>query len=216
MFFALSLLSCQDSKNDLTQASHEISAFKKVGEQIPYETGMRWIDVYKNTSNAEGRLLFPDYSITATRLQQLMQSVSELTGVAFHYGLDENGSQHILIIPVDESLSLWSAIPGRIYVDANTGNEITQDVASAWADNYKAEHSGDIWFHFFGQDIFEEMNTIPYFASLDIQPALNDLLSPQLLLIIWPDGILPIFGRTAKEDPLVYDASNPCPPCAIQ
>lgn len=217
LYFALSLLACQDTKENFTNTSDEISSFKKVGEQIPFETGMRWMDVYKSKTRAEGRLLFSDYSISASKLDELVQSVSGFTGVAFHYGIDDNGATHILIIPIDESLSLWSSIPGRIFVDANSGNEITQSVASAWADNFKQAHPSDIWFHFFGQEIFEEMNTIPYFNTLDIQPGLNDVLLPQLLLVIWPE-VVSILGRQAREDQngVVYDASYPCPPCAIQ
>jgi hypothetical protein len=116
---------------------------------------------------------------------------------------------------VDGSLSLWSAIPGRIFVDANTGMKISQDLAREWTQNYQNAHPGKIWFHFFGQNIFNEMMAIPFFSTLDIQPALNDLdLSHQLLLIIWNTTILG--GRTTREGTIVYDASNPCPPCPIE
>lgn len=215
LFFALSLLACQDSRDDFKNPPGEISSFRSIGEQIPLETGKRWMETYQAKSRTDGRLLFSDYSVAASKLQELLQSVPELTGVAFHYGFDENGIQHIIIIPVDETLTLWATIPGRIIVDANTGNELTQEVASTWADNYKASHPGDIWFHFFGADIFEEISAIPYFNMLDIEPALSDLLLPQMLLIVWNTESI-LSGRTAKEDGVVYDASSPCPPCPIQ
>jgi hypothetical protein len=180
------------------------------------------MEYYRNKNNEEGRLglglgLF-SYTVSATQVEALVQSVSGLTGVAFHYATDENGNQHILLIPVDTSLSLWSSIPGRIFIDANTGDAISQSVAQTWAQNYKDAHPFSIWFHFFGKDIFDEILVIPYFDTLDIEPAINILnLTPQLLLVVWNNDILPLGnGRTMDEGGKIFDASNPCPPCGVQ
>jgi len=221
MYFVLTLLSCQETKEDLKSQLSERIHYKSIGMEIPFETGMEWIEYYKAESRKDnsdqGRLgLFTPYSIPDSQIQSAMESVGDLTGIAFHYGLDDLGRQHILAIPVDETLSLWSPIPGRIFIDANTGEEISQGEAYQWAQRYKSAHPNDIWFHFFGQNIFEEICALPFFNSIEIEPAINILdLTPQLLLIIWNDDLLSL-GRTHHPPALVYDASNACPPCAVQ
>jgi hypothetical protein len=209
------VVSCYDEKEDLKSTIPGNLIYKNVGKQIPFETGMQWIEFYKDRNNQTGRLNFFKYSVSATQLGTLLQSVIGLTGVAFHYAIDDTGNIHIIIIPVDGSLSLWSSVPGRIFVDANTGAEINQGIAREWTQNYQNAYPGKLWFHFFGQNIFNEMVAIPYFSKLDIQPAMNDLdLSYQLLLIIWSSATPG--GRATDEGTIVYDASNPCPPCSIE
>jgi hypothetical protein len=217
LYVGMSLLACQDTRDDLKSSPPDITYYKSVGEQIPFETGMAWMEFYKKKNGQQaGRLGLFTYQVPDEQLQAMLQSVSGLTGVAFHYGLDGLGGTHVIVIPVDESLSLWSAIPGRIYVDANTGNEIPQSVASLWAENYKDEHPNGIWFHYFGANIFDEILAIPYFNTLDIEPAINILnLTPQLLLIVWNEE-LSLLGRTADQGATVYDASSGCPPCDVQ
>lgn len=216
MGFTLSLLACQETKEDLKNPVSEKDIYKTIGEEIPYETGVKWIEFYKEKNNSQGRekILF-DYMVSDSQMEALLHSVTDLVGVAFHYGIDSLGEKHILLIPVGDSLSLWSSIPGRVFVDANTGTEISQDVAYAWAQSYKDAHPASIWFHFFGKNIFDEMAVLPYFNSIDIEPAINILnLKPQLLLIIWND-LLISNGRTTDDPATVYDASNACPPCAV-
>lgn len=225
MYFTLLPLACQDTGEDLRNTPSDIVFYKSIGKQIPFETGMRWMEFYKKqNSHHEGRadnqgrtdIAAYTYAIPASQVEVMLQSVSGLTGVAFHYGIDELGTTHIMAIPVDESLRLWSSIPGRIFVDGNTGNEITQSVARAWAQNYQHANPVGVWFHFFGQNIFSEIIAIPYFNTLDIEPAINDLdLTPQLLLIIWNENAI-ANGRTTAEECVVYDASSPCPPCAVE
>jgi hypothetical protein len=229
LYLTVSLLACQDSRDEnLKNVAPGHAAYKAIGEQIPTETGMRWIETYKGSSQAKlglglglgGLLDLNDYEISDTQLQAAMQSVTGLTGMAFHYGLDEDGEKHIMVIPIDASLRLWEFVQaGRIIVDANTDTQISLSTASAWAQNYQDEHPTGIWFHFFGSDIFDDILLIPFFDSLDIQPALSDLLLPQMLLIIW-DPELPLLGgiggRTMSDRTIVYDASNPCPPCGVQ
>ena len=212
LYFALSLLSCQDTKDDVKGPHADYEFYKTIGEQIPFETGMRWIEAHR-ANNRDGRVAGLQCKIAASQLVTLMQSVPNLTGIAFHYGEDGEGNTHILVIPMDESLSVWSTFPGKIIVDANTSTEISQSTAEAWAQSYKISHPFGIWFHFFGRNIFDEIVAIPYFSNLDIQPALNDVnLLPQMLLIVWNADIT-AGGRTSEESGTVYDASNPCPPC---
>jgi hypothetical protein len=217
LYFALSLLSCQDSREDIKIPASDHLAYKSVGQEIPFETGMRWIDLYKEKNNDQGRLISLGYEVSDNNLEALLHSVPDLNGVAFHYGLDASGRRHIMVIPIDGSLLVWASIPGRIILDANSNTVISQSTAQAWALNYQAAHPQEIWFHFFGANIFDEIVQIPYFDSIDIQPALSDLnLSPQLLLIIWSDPLDLLLGRGKESfNGKVYDASNPCPPCAV-
>lgn len=214
LFLTVSFLGCQDSREDLKTKS-ELDFYRTIGEEIPFQTGLDWIEFYHAQNNVNERTkLLTNYSVSESQLQALMGSVSELVGVAFHYGTDSWGSQHIILIPVESSLSLWSSIAGRLYVDANSGNQISQSTAQAWATNYKNAHPSGIWFHFFGADIFDEIQALPYFESIDIEPGVDVLnLTPELLLIVWNDGLL--FGRTKDEDGRMFDASNPCPPCGV-
>jgi hypothetical protein len=218
LFVALSFLGCQDSKEDAKTVQHDLDFYKNVGEQIAFETGMQWREFYERKNSEQGRLSLSNFELSEAQLDALLGSVATLVGVAFHYGIDENGTTHIIAIAVDESLSLWTYIPGRLYIDTNTGNTITQNVASTWAESFKSENPSGIWFHFFGETTFEEIASISYFDTIEISPAINIFnLQPQMLLIVWNDLNL-LGGRTSSEDRggSVYDASYPCPPCGIQ
>lgn len=216
LYAGLTLLSCQDT-SDHVKNTADPTALKNVGKEIPFETGMRWMDLYQTKNNSEGRLLLPSYDISATQLQTALNSVSNLTGVAFQYGYDDLGVKHIVVIPIDASLNRWATIPGRVLIDTNTGDEISQVTAQIWAQRYENANPGAVWFHYFGRNIFDDIQSISYFNDIDIEPALSDLdLSPQLLLIIWDESSL-IGGREKGGDGgKVYDASNPCPPCEVQ
>lgn len=216
LYFAFSLLACQDSKEDFKAVTEDHLIHKSVGRQIPFETGMRWIETYNKKNGIESRLINLGYYISAENLEALLGSVEDITGVAFHYGLDSWGVRHIMVIPIDASLSVWTSIPGRVIVDANTNDVLSQSTAEQWAANYRSAHANEVWFHYFGKNIFDEIVMIPNFSEMDIQPALSDLdLSPQMLLIIW--NLPGLFGRTMGGDGgTVYDASNPCPPCPVE
>ena len=210
-------LSCQETKEDLKTPLSTREFYKTIGEEIPYELGMEWIENYKSVRSSSGRTeILSDYAVSATQMTALLGSSADLIGVAFHYGIDDAGVTHILIIPVDGSMSLWASIPGRIFVDANSGNPIDQNTANAWATNYKNQNPSGVWFHFFGKYIFDDMTSLPYFNSVEIEQGINLLgLTPELLLIVWNED-LNILGRTAAENCTVYDASNACPPCAAR
>jgi len=215
-FLGLSLLGCQDSKDETT-ALTDLSSIRKIGMQIPVETANRWIDTYKNSNGSDqGRLLLNPYYTSHESLSSALASIPTLAGVAFHHAIDDSGVHHFIIIPVDASLSLWSASSSQIYIDANNNSPINRAVAQSWTSRYKQANPNSIWFHFFGSNIFDEMSGIPYFDDMDIVPALNDLnLTQQLLLVITDNSILGIGGRV-KSETTVYDASSPCPPCPVQ
>jgi len=213
--FALGLMGCEDTKENLKTPVSEKEHYKTIGEEIPFETGMEWIEHYEKTSD-QGRIknLSP-YNVPASELNAMLTSVPDLTGVAFHYGIDDVGETHIMALPVDGSLSVWSSLPGRIIIDANTGESISHHEAYVWAQNYKSVNPSAIWFHFFGKDIFDDMNTLPYFDTVALERAINVLdLTPQLLLVVWNEESN-LNGRTMDAPATVYDASNACPPCAV-
>lgn len=209
-------VTCQETKEDFTKPVSEADVYRTIGEEIPFETGMDWIAAYQKTCSEGRKKLLTPYSITDSQMTALMRSMEQLVGVAFHYGIDEEGTKHIIAIPVDESLRLWESIPGRILVDTNTGAEISQSVALTWAENYREANPSGIWLHFFGANILDNMLALPYFDSVEIEPAINILnLKPQLLLVVYDTG-LPNIGRSQDMPGTVYDASNACPPCAVR
>lgn len=213
---ALCWTACQESK-DLNHPVSEAERYKKIGEEIPFETGMQWIAFYREKQAAHGRLsLLSTYQVPAENMRLMLQSTPALTGIAFHYGIDQDGIAHILLIPVDETLELWSSEASRMFIDSNTGNAITYGLAYEWAQNYKELYPQDIWFHFFGRDVFDQMFSLPYFQKVSIEPATNDTdLTPQLLLVVW-DESADSSGRKKYSPGTVYDASNACPPCATK
>ena len=210
------LLACQDTSENSRKSSLTAIDYKSIGEQIPMDDAMRWLALYKSKNNIlarEGNL----FSVSKSAMNIVLQSIPEAMGMVFHYGIDEDGESHIILIPIDDKLSLWSDISGRKYLDANTGTAIDQSDAQIWAQNYKHANPGTVWFHFFGIHVFDEINAIPYFTSLDIAPAINDIdLTPQILLFVW-NYSQSSGGKTSssEEEGVAFDKSNPCPPCAI-
>lgn len=214
---ALFLAGCQENREDAKAPISQKDFYKTIGEQIPFETGMEWIDNYQTKASASGRTeSLSRYHVTASTLQAALASVSNPVGISFHYATDEAGETHILLIPIAESMQLWADAPGRIIVDANTDSEIPPSTAQAWVSAYTDAHPAGIWFHFFGVDIFRDMSALPFFSEVDIQRGINTAeLTPELLLIVWNNILSTPLGRT-MTDGVVYDASNACPPCAVQ
>jgi hypothetical protein len=174
------------------------------------------MDLYNQRNNTQNRIGLSLYSIDADVLQTMTQSVSGLTGVAYHYGIDGLGVHHIIAIPIDPSLRLWTPIPGRVYVDTNTSAIISQEVAAQWANNFKAQNPDAIWFHYFGSNVVTDIVSNSSLFKLDIIPAISDLdFSPQLLLAVSTQLDILGLGRSATETP-IYDASYPCPRCEAQ
>lgn len=224
LYLTLSLLSCEDSSNELKNPPSDNLVYKNVGQEIPFETGMRWIEIYKQNNSKEGRVIgsnsllglgLPN-SLTDDNLEDLMECIPDIVGFAFHYATDGFGVTHILVIPIDESLSVWENEPGRIIIDARTNTTISQATAQTWAQTYKTAHPTDVWFHYFGINIFNEISGLFLFNEIEIQPALNELLAPQMLLLVWVNPLGLLGGRTKDASCHVYDASNPCPPCGVE
>jgi hypothetical protein len=214
VILTVSILSCQDSKED--RSTPDIEFQKSIGMQIPVETGMRWIDTYNKKNNISGRDNTSPYSISASQLNAMRLSVLLPVGIAFHHAYDNDGNHHIIAIPVDLSMTLWSGLLPRTYVDANTNTQISRSTAMEWTQNYVDAHPGEIWFHFFGNNIFDEITSLSFFNDIEIEPAINDEnLTPQLLLIVAEESEESEVGRTQQSSMAVYDASSPCPPCPV-
>jgi hypothetical protein len=215
VFFGLSFLGCQDTKEESVNQP-DMSFHKSIGTQISLETGMRWIDAYNSKYQVQGRTETSPYSISSSQLSSLTSSVPISIGMAFHHAIDDDGQHHFIVIPVDLTLSLWNPLFSRNYVDANTNTVISRTDARRWAQNYEDANPNGIWFHFFGGLILGEISLIPHFTNLQIVPAINDQdLSPQLLLIVEDESVNSA-GRYRKESTTVYDMSSPCPPCPIR
>ncbi|HYF68914.1 MAG TPA: hypothetical protein VD884_12310 [Ohtaekwangia sp.] len=216
LFLTFSFFSCQDTKEDSASSHPALAEYKNVGHEIPVETGLQWINAYNKKNNTQARIGNLIYGIESDKLENMLSSVDGLTGVAFHYGIDDAGSTHIVAIPINETLKVWSSIPGRVFLDTNTGNEITQSEASVWAQRYKDENPDDLWFHYFGKNVFDEISTIPYFNIIQIVPAIKILdFTPQLLLVIANLDVLDLGRTSTEQNTKIYDASYPCPPCPV-
>ena len=174
---------------------------------------LRWRNYYQTTINADSRAA-KSFSVSSTVLNSAIQSVPDAAGLAFHYALDDAGLRHILLIPIDGSLELWPTTSDRKIIDANTMEEVSALDGRAWTQNYINSNTSAVRFHFFGVNTFNEINAIPYFTALDIEPAINDTdLTPQLLLFVW-DNTSSADGRSTSTG-VVFDKSSQCPPCAI-
>lgn len=222
VFLALSLLACQDAKDDVRKNISDLAHYRNIGKQIPNEQGQRWLELYRSKNNivSNGRIDLLGYSLSKENLAVMSSSVDGFTGVAFHHATDYFGQHHFLAIPIGESLGVWDASPGKVIIDTNTDTQISGSTARLWAANYEASHPGDYWFHYFGRNVFDQMNLLTFFDAMQIEPALSDLdLTPQLLLIV-SDLDLDILGlslgRTNNNETVVYDASSPCPPCGVE
>jgi hypothetical protein len=206
---AISILACQDGKDEAKNNS-DFSYLTTIGKQIPTKTGYRWMDVYRSKLKLVGRETPSGYSLSKENLAEMTASVGNLIGMVFQHGVDETGAHHFLIIPIDESLKIWS--PGKLIIDANNDAPVSYENAVQWSADYEAANPGNILYHFFGSHVFDELNATPFFEYIQIEPAINDEnLRPQVLLIVNDLNVEVSAGRTEFADALVYDASLPCP-----
>lgn len=212
--FAISVLACQDGKEEAKNLA-DLSFYRNVGKQIPTETGYRWMDVYRSKLSLAGREKPSGYALSKENLANLSASVEQLVGVVFQHGLDETGVHHFLIIPIDETLQIWTH--NKTIIDANTDAVVSYEVARQWAKNYQAANPEVIFYHFFGKHVFDEMNSISFFEYIQIEPAISDVnYTPQVLLIVTDLSVDISSGRGEMEDAVIYDASRTCPPdCSL-
>ncbi len=175
------------------------------GEEIPKSDAERWIDRYSKLQSV-ARIQSSSYNINAEQLDAMLQT-DNLIGIAFHHATDDQGDHHVLAIPLDNT-PLWNA--DKYIVDANTNQKVKVEEGEKWARNYSEHNPGAIWYHRFGSDIFDDIKSISYFKSFDIEPAMNDELVPQLVLVIKNQNA-ELNGRVNSFAGVYYDKSNPCP-----
>jgi hypothetical protein len=200
---ALILQSCQDSKE-----SADIRKFdRNIGQQIPLETAKRWTG--RTNISARGNSLF---EISSEVLRQSLDAVDKKIGVVLQHAQDDAGAHHILIAPLQESSSVESL---TTFIDANTNGFVSTTTARSWLGAYADANPNKPLYHFFGSVVFDEIVSNASFNYMEIVPAMNDNEEPQLLLFVW-NNLATSSGRTQSDQLVVYDFSNPCPPCAAE
>jgi hypothetical protein len=215
MISVLMLSGCSQEVNENTLTERQNKIDRTTGEQIPLQVADRWIQAYNSQYENSGRVANTNhYAISAAEIQSLANP--NLFGIAFHHALDNNGIHHILAIGIDETKHLWSTVNNRPCIDANNNTLIERSIAKEWTENYKASHPSEVWYHFFGQDTFNEMKNIAFFKEVEIVPALNDEQVPQLLLVIEDLDSRESSRMMDTDNPesiIVYDKGGVCPPC---
>ncbi|HEY0655853.1 MAG TPA: hypothetical protein VGD65_22110 [Chryseosolibacter sp.] len=213
--FAISVLACQDGKDQAKDLA-DFSFYRNIGKRIPTETGYRWMDVYRTNLKLAGREKPSGYALSKENLAALSASVENLVGIVFQHGTDDSGAHHFVLIPIDESLQIWTS--GKLIIDANTDSPVSPEEARQWAKNYQAGNPGSIMYHFFGKHVFDELSTISFFEYIQIEPAINDVnFAPQVLLIVNDLTADVSSGRSQYEEAVVYDMSSACPThCSLE
>lgn len=194
---AVLLINCQDDKSSSNPPDQQLS--KYLGGKVDTEMALGWID---NASKA-GQEQKITYSISQANLTKAIESGENIYGMVFHYGIDDQGEQHIILTPVGEDFTTWTGV----VIDANTDAEISAETAQVWIRNYiDANDEITPRQHIYGINMFKE---IQQYSAFEIVKGLNDDRIPQLLFVM-NDGITT--GRGKDEKPPVYDAGKVCPP----
>ncbi len=198
------LTSCHESKDNTQKFPKHFN--RQVGEQIPLSVANRWVGNF--SSYTKGRTTGA-YSLDAETLNDIIGDASQQLGVVIHHGLDVNNDYHPMIFAMNDDGQLFTSD----ILDLSTGLLVSAEQAHDWAANYSETHAATPWYHFFGSDVVREIQSNEAFNYVDIVRGLNDENEEQVLLFVYnTKGVSG--GRTDGEDVTVYDASNPCPPCA--
>ena len=199
------LLSCQESKDNNMQKLPK-RYDKSVGEQIPVDVAYRWIRNFNKITMA-GRVSNA-YSINAATLASTIGNVKGRLGVVLHHGLDDSGEHHLFMFAIDEDGVLFK----NQIVDVANGGIVEEAIAKSWSNKYALEHPSTPWYHFFGSDVFSEIQSASNFSHIDIVRGLNENNAEQILLFVYKTEATS--GRSQGESMIVYDLANPCPPCS--
>jgi len=57
LFMGLAFLACQDAKVDVQDIEKDLTYYKSVGEEIPFQTGLDWINFYRQSNSGRTDLL---------------------------------------------------------------------------------------------------------------------------------------------------------------
>lgn len=201
------VFSCHEPRENTTQKIPRLYD-KRVGEQISFDVATRWAKSF-NTVNMTGRTS-STYALDANALAQLINPVDERLGVVLHHGLDDSNQYRLMMYALDEDSKLFK----NKILDLASGDIIDGTTAKEWAANYAAEHPATPWYHFFGSDVFAEIQSNDAFEYVDIVRGLNEESKEQVLLFVYnTKGVSG--GRSEGADVTVYDVSQGCPPCAV-
>lgn len=209
VLITLLLWTCQDAaEKGLKETSLSENFNETVGERIPVEVAERWLENYNKSHNQRTKDNSIIYGVSPAQLNMILKS--NPVGIVLHHALDEAGIHHIIVIPIDRTMRLWSSSTRTLLVDSKMNKTINQDLAQTWIKNYQNTNPNSVRSHFFGVNIFTEIAGNPKFSNLEIKQATNDKGMPQLLLLAW-SNTGSSSGKLTAEEPSVYDASGPCP-----
>jgi hypothetical protein len=213
--FSLSILTvflvfaCHESSHREIQ-KQELVLNRSIGERISADLANQWIANYEKSASS-GRFQEAELIVTKDQLTGLLAQFPAL-GLAFHYATDEQGQDHLVVLALDEGRKFWSGTNDRRYVDVTNDTFIDETTARNWTRRFRDANPNSVWFHFFGLDVFSEMNSVAWFSRFEIVPALNDNSVVQLLLVLRDErGITG--GRVLDTEIIVWDKGGTCPPC---
>ncbi|HEY0652420.1 MAG TPA: hypothetical protein VGD65_04790 [Chryseosolibacter sp.] len=199
------IVACQDSKDAAQNLPRRYDP--SVGSQIPLNVAYAWVANFGG-SVAAGREQ-SSYSFSAATLGQLL-SATEGPGVVFHHATDGNGAPRMMMFTLGAEGELFQSD----ILDLSTGAILNAETAQQWAAAYAAAHPATPWYHFFGNDIFTEIQSNEAFEYVNVVRALNNEGEEQVLLFVYNTKNIQ-GGRIEGEEVTVYDVSSPCPPCEI-
>lgn len=206
MVLVSGIVSCHESRETSDQQNLKLYD-KRVGEQIPMSVATRWAENFNAVAMA-GRTS-STFSIEANVLAELINPIDERLGVVFHHGLDNSNEYHLMMYALDDDTRLFE----NAIIDLTTGERLDAETAKMWADQYAQVHPATPWYHFFGSDVFVEIQSNDAFDYIDIVRGLNEESKEQVLLFVYNTKGVDA-GREKGEGVTVYDVSQTCPPCS--
>ncbi|HEY0739889.1 MAG TPA: hypothetical protein VGD40_00455 [Chryseosolibacter sp.] len=200
------LTACLDSRETTDHKSPKLYD-KGVGEQIPFSVATRWAESF-NAATLAGRTA-STFSLEADALAHIIDPVNERLGVVFHHGMDSNKDYRLMMYALDQDAELFK----NKIVDLASGQIVDASTARAWAKQYAESHPATPWYHFFGRDVFVEIQSKEAFNYIEIVRGLNEELAEQVLLFVYNTKRI-AGGKIQGESVTVYDVSQTCPPCS--
>lgn len=207
LFCALSIfsvnLACQKKKEasllkEQTSITEANSFFnKEVGGPVDSATANRWkrnlaLTLAKKAPSVNSTRAF---YLPAQALSSLIAN-NKVAGICFYFGNDANGSVHVVPVAVDNKGNVITAASV-----ATSNGTVTWEVAKNWRLDFKQQHPGSIWGHFWGSVAINrllENNT----ETVRVELGLSDEGVQQMM-----------FSDAAIDEPVEYgDRTRSCPP----
>lgn len=187
------LFACHEQFETKSKGSFD----KTTGDRITNTDAERWIERYSKLQDA-AKLQSGGYNIGEEQLNVMLKT-ENVQGIGLHHALDNKGDHHILAIPILPEFG-----SAKYIVDANTNTTISAEISQKWIAEYENKNPKSIWYHQFGVEIFDEIKSNQNFKGFEIQPAINDEMIPQLILLVKKHDAS---GRE-MGDGAAYDKSN--------